>query len=47
VTVYTGAGVPDAERDALIALLRRRYPELQIEQVDGGQPHYQFVLSIE
>jgi dihydroxyacetone kinase-like predicted kinase len=47
VTVYTGASVPSAERDALLELLGQRYPELQIEQVEGGQPHYQFVLSIE
>jgi DAK2 domain fusion protein YloV len=47
LTVYSGADVSAAECDALIDVLRRRYPELQIEQVAGGQPHYQFVLSAE
>jgi hypothetical protein len=47
VTIYTGASIAPAESDGLIDLLRTRYPELQIEQVEGGQPHYQFVLAVE
>jgi len=46
-TLYVGAGV-DAER---VAAVRERlgaaFPEAEIEIVDGGQPHYPFVVAAE
>jgi uncharacterized protein len=33
--------------DGLIAELRGRYPELELEVHDGGQPHYPLLLSAE
>ena len=46
-TIYVGAGV-DAER---VAAARERlgtaFPDAEIEVVDGGQPHYPFVVAAE
>jgi dihydroxyacetone kinase-like predicted kinase len=47
VTVYAGANASADATNRLQQLLRTRYPELQVEQLEGGQPYYQFVLSIE
>jgi DAK2 domain fusion protein YloV len=47
VTIYPGADAGPDETTRLQQLLHTRYPELQVEQHEGGQPHYQFVLSIE
>ena len=33
--------------EALLAELARRYPELELEVHDGGQPHYALLLSAE
>lgn len=46
-TIYRGEGAAAADAAALAALIRRRYPELALEELEGGQPHYQFVLSLE
>ena len=46
-TVYVGSGV-DADRVAAArAALTREFPEAEIEIVDGGQPHYPFVVAAE
>ncbi|GAC1537776.1 MAG: DAK2 domain-containing protein [Herpetosiphon sp.] len=48
VTIYRGASVNDALGQALAQRLKQSYPHL--EQVDvqvGGQPFYDFVISIE
>jgi dihydroxyacetone kinase-like predicted kinase len=47
VTIYAGAEADPAQTARLQQLLGTRYPELQVEQLEGGQPHYQFVLSVE
>lgn len=47
VTLYSGE---DASEDAVHQLhetLVRRYPGITIECAAGGQPHYQFIVSIE
>ncbi len=46
-TIYRGQDVSSAEADALYNALTKRYPELDVEVVDGGQPHYHFVVAVE
>lgn len=46
-TIYAGAEAGPEQTTRLRQLLGTRYPELQVEQLEGGQPHYQFVLSVE
>jgi uncharacterized protein len=47
ITLFTGANVATADVNRIIDLIRRKYPSHEIEKHDGGQPHYQFILSIE
>ncbi|QPC80548.1 DAK2 domain-containing protein [Phototrophicus methaneseepsis] len=47
VTVYYGVDVTEAEASALIDQLKVAYPSLEYESVDGGQPLYPFLLSVE
>lgn len=47
VTIYTGEGVADAEAQELAAAIRGSHPALQVDVVEGGQPHYPFILAIE
>jgi len=47
VTLYTGASVADAAAESLSARIGERYPTLAVETVRGGQPHYDFIVSVE
>jgi DAK2 domain fusion protein YloV len=46
-TLYIGAGVDDARRDAAAGRLRTTFPGAEVEVVDGGQPHYPFIVAAE
>ena len=46
-TLYVGAGVDDARRDAAAGRLRTTFPGAEVEVVDGGQPHYPFIVAAE
>jgi hypothetical protein len=35
------------EVDDIADAIRKKYPGQEIEVQDGGQPHYQFIISIE
>jgi uncharacterized protein len=47
ITVYFGDSVSADEAEELAERIRERYPEQEIEIVDGGQPHYHYILSAE
>lgn len=47
ITLYHGKDLSAQEANALADTVRDRWPELEVELVDGGQPHYWFILSIE
>ncbi|MCR4408236.1 MAG: DAK2 domain-containing protein [Anaerolineae bacterium] len=47
LTIYYGESITAEEAEALATMLRAQYPDLEIEVVDGGQPHYPYILSIE
>ncbi|MEE9202003.1 MAG: DAK2 domain-containing protein [Dehalococcoidia bacterium] len=46
VTVYTGSAADPAETEAIAGLLRSCCPG-QVEVVAGGQPHYNYIVSLE
>jgi dihydroxyacetone kinase-like predicted kinase len=46
-TLYVGAGVDDARREAAAGRLRTTFPGVEVEVVDGGQPHYPFIVAAE
>jgi uncharacterized protein len=45
VTLYYGEGVTQGEAEALAGRIAERYPDYEIEAIDGGQPHYPYILS--
>jgi DAK2 domain fusion protein YloV len=47
VTIYCGADTKPAEAEQVAAAIRKRYPQLQVEVVQGGQPHYNYIASVE
>ncbi len=47
ITIYYGADTKSAEAEQVAGDIRSRYPQLQIEVVRGGQPHYDYIISIE
>jgi DAK2 domain fusion protein YloV len=47
VTMYYGQEVKQAEAEKVGDSIRQKYPQLQVEVVRGGQPHYPFIVSIE
>jgi uncharacterized protein len=47
VTLYYGNGVTAAEAETFGAAIRDKYPNLEVELVEGGQPHYYYIISAE
>ena len=47
VTLFYGADTPQPDVIRISDAIRSAYPELEIEVQEGGQPHYQFIISIE
>lgn len=46
-TLYVGAGVDEGRRTAAADRLRVTFPDAEVEVVDGGQPHYPFIVAAE
>jgi hypothetical protein len=47
VTLYYGADVSAAEAESLTDQLQEEYPDLEFEVLEGGQPHYFYIISAE
>jgi hypothetical protein len=47
VTLYYGAETDEATAEALADRLRAWYPNLEVEVVNGGQPFYAYIMSVE
>ena len=47
VTIYYGADTESAQAEDVAKTIRQRYPMLEVEVVDGGQPHYNYIVSVE
>ncbi|MBM3178940.1 MAG: DAK2 domain-containing protein [Chloroflexi bacterium] len=47
ITLFYGEGLSHSEANRIADLIRRKYSSLEIEVQEGGQPHYQFIISIE
>ncbi len=47
ITIYYGEGIVGAEAERLADEIMARYPDQEVELVDGGQPHYHYILSAE
>lgn len=47
ITLFYGANIAKPDVNRIADAIREAYPEQEIEVQDGGQPHYQFIVSIE
>jgi DAK2 domain fusion protein YloV len=47
VTIYYGVDLTADQAKAVVDRVKGKYPHLEFELVDGGQPHYQLIASIE
>jgi len=47
VTVYFGSGASEAQAQSVAARVRDQHNGVAVEVVDGGQPHYSYVVSLE
>jgi fatty acid kinase len=47
VTIYYGANTEGAEAEQIGQSVRKKYPAQEVEVVAGGQPHYNYIISVE
>lgn len=47
ITLFYGQDMPRAEAHRIADMAREKYPNLEVEVQEGGQPHYQFIISVE
>jgi DAK2 domain fusion protein YloV len=47
ITIYYGADTSPNQAEQVSASIREQYPRLQVEIVRGGQPYYDYIISIE
>jgi DAK2 domain fusion protein YloV len=47
ITLFYGEDLKHTEANRIADLIREKYPNLEIEVQEGGQPHYQFIVSVE
>lgn len=47
VTLFYGEDMPHAEANRIKDVISERFSNLEVEVQEGGQPHYQFIISIE
>ncbi len=47
VTLYLGEGVTEADGERVSALIVAAHPDLEVEVLAGGQPHYPYLASVE
>lgn len=47
LTLFSGEGVSEDKTMEIAELVQTRYPDLEVDVQQGGQPHYQFIFSIE
>ena len=47
ITVYYGKDTRSSEAEGVVDKIRQQYPDLGVELVYGGQPHYYYIASVE
>tara|TARA_A100001037_G_scaffold170013_1_gene152721 strand:- start:292 stop:753 length:462 start_codon:yes stop_codon:yes gene_type:complete len=46
-TLYSGTGAGEQEIDRLANLIEEKWPEIELELIDGGHPVYRYMVAIE
>jgi len=47
ITIYYGADTASSEAEQLAESIQEKYPAQEVEVVAGGQPHYNYIVSVE
>ena len=47
ITLFYGENMPRADANRIADIVRAKYPKQEVEVQEGGQPHYQFIISVE
>ena len=47
ITLFYGEDLSITEANRIVDAVRKAYPGQEVELQDGGQPHYQFIISVE
>jgi uncharacterized protein len=47
ITLFYGQDMPHTEANRIADLVRTEFPSQEVEVQEGGQPHYQFIVSVE
>jgi DAK2 domain fusion protein YloV len=47
ITLFYGQDTSHADANRIADAIRNKYPEQEVEVQEGGQPHYQFIISVE
>ena len=47
ITLFYGNNLTPTEVDPVVEEIQKLYPEHEIEVLEGGQPHYHFIIAIE
>jgi len=47
ISLYYGCDIVGEEAESLGRALQAQHPHLQVEVIEGGQPHYSYVVSVE
>lgn len=47
ITIYYGADTEASQAEEVAEKTRSKYPKAQVEVVHGGQPHYNYIISLE
>ena len=47
ITIFYGQDMKEADVNQLVAKIKEKYPDLEVECHYGGQPYYFYILSIE
>ena len=47
VSLYYGAEVSEEEANELLEQAKERFPQVEVELQNGGQPVYYYLLSVE
>jgi DAK2 domain fusion protein YloV len=47
ITIYYGGDTEAAEAEEISRKIHQEHPQLQVEVVRGGQPHYNYIVSVE
>jgi dihydroxyacetone kinase-like predicted kinase len=47
ITLFFGQDMKHGEANRIADIVRAKYPKQEVEVQEGGQPHYQFIISVE